>query len=52
MSLRERVYHFIEPDYEPGRIVDVAIIVLILLNIVAPDPRNRRAYLQSQSRRF
>ncbi len=35
MSIRERVYHFIEPDHEPGRIVDVAIIVLILLNIVA-----------------
>ena len=35
MSLRERVYHFIEPDYEPGRIIDVAIIVLILFNIVA-----------------
>ena len=35
MSLKERVYHFIEPDVEPGRFVDVAIIVLILLNIVA-----------------
>ncbi len=35
MSLKERVYRFIEPDYEQGRIVDVAIIVLILLNIVA-----------------
>ena len=35
MKLKERVYHFIEPDYESGRIVDVAIIVLILLNIVA-----------------
>ena len=35
MNIRERVYHFIEPSYEPGRIVDVAIILLILLNIVA-----------------
>ena len=35
MNVRERVYHFIEPSYEPGRIVDVAIILLILLNIVA-----------------
>ena len=35
MSLKERVYRFIEPDFEQGRIVDVAIIVLILLNIVA-----------------
>ncbi len=35
MSLRERVYHLIEPDYEPGRIIDVAIIILILLNIIA-----------------
>ena len=35
MSLKERVYHFIEPDVEPGRTLDVAIIVLILLNIVA-----------------
>ena len=35
MSFKQRVYHFIEPDYEPGRIVDIAIITLIFLNIVA-----------------
>lgn len=35
MTIRERVYRFIEPSYEQGRIVDVAIILLILLNIVA-----------------
>lgn len=35
MSVKERVYHFIEPSYEPGRIVDITIITLIFLNIVA-----------------
>ena len=35
MSVKERVYHYIEPIYEPGRIVDIAIITIILLNIVA-----------------
>ena len=35
MSLKQRVYHYIEPRYEPGRIVDITIISLIFLNIVA-----------------
>ena len=35
MNIKERVYHFIEPSYEPGRIVDIGIISLILLNIIA-----------------
>ena len=35
MSVKERVYHYIEPKYEPGRIVDIVIITIILLNIVA-----------------
>ena len=35
MSVKERVYHYIEPNYEPGRIVDIVIITIILLNIVA-----------------
>lgn len=35
MISKERIYHFIEPNYEPGRIVDIGIITLIFLNIVA-----------------
>ncbi len=35
MNIRKRVYHFIEPSYGQGHIVDVVIILLILLNIVA-----------------
>ena len=35
MISKERIYHFIEPRYEPGRIVDIGLITLIFLNIVA-----------------
>ena len=35
MSFKQRVYYFIEPNYESGRIVDITIITMILLNIVA-----------------
>ena len=35
MISKERIYHFIEPSYEPGRFVDIGIITLIFLNIVA-----------------
>ena len=35
MSFKQRVYYFIEPGYEPGRIVDITIITLIIFNIVA-----------------
>ena len=30
MKIKQRVYHFIEPSYEPGRIVDITIITLII----------------------
>ncbi|MGB1891024.1 MAG: ion transporter [Candidatus Latescibacterota bacterium] len=35
MHIREHVYYFLEPGDDKGRSVDVAIIVLIFLNIVA-----------------
>ena len=35
MISKERIYHLIEPRYEPGRIVDIGLITLIFLNIVA-----------------
>ncbi len=35
MHIREHVYYFLEPGDDTGRAVDVAIIVLIFLNIVA-----------------
>ena len=35
MHIREHVYYFLEPGDDKGRSIDVAIIVLIFLNIVA-----------------
>jgi voltage-gated potassium channel len=35
MNLRESTYYFIEPGDDSGRIVDISIVVLIILNIVA-----------------
>jgi voltage-gated potassium channel len=35
MTFRERVYYFIEPGDDSGRVVDFAILSLIFLNVVA-----------------
>ena len=35
MHIREHVYYFLEPGDDTGRAIDVAIIVLIFLNVVA-----------------